>query len=89
MSPEFVVGFAKQSVELALLLSLPMLGIGLVVGVLISIIQAATQIQEMTLTFVPKILAIFLVVLVAFPWLMDKMVSFTTDLIRDIPNIVG
>jgi len=89
MSPEYVVGFAKQSVELALLLSLPMLGVGLVVGVVISIVQAATQIQEMTLTFVPKILAIFLALIFAFPWLMDKMVSFTADLIKDIPAIIG
>jgi flagellar biosynthetic protein FliQ len=89
MTPEFVVGFARQAVEMALLLSMPMLAVGLVVGVLISIIQAATQIQEMTLTFVPKILAIFLAVLFAFPWLMDKMVTFTSDLIKNIPTIIG
>mgnify|MGYP001080131116 FL=1 len=88
MSPEFVVGFARQAIELTLLLSLPMLGIGLVVGVIISILQAATQIQEMTLTFVPKILAIFLALLFSFPWLMDKMISFTTELIKNIPSFI-
>ncbi len=89
MSPEFVVGFARQAIELTLLLSLPMLGIGLIVGVIISILQAATQIQEMTLTFVPKILAIFLALLVSFPWLMDKMISFTTELIKNIPSYIA
>lgn len=89
MSPEFVVGFARQAIELTLLLSLPMLGIGLIVGVIISILQAATQIQEMTLTFVPKILAIFLALLFSFPWLMDKMISFTTELIKNIPSYIA
>jgi len=70
-------------------MSLPMLGVGLIVGVIISIIQAATQIQEMTLTFVPKILSIFIAVLFAFPWMMDKMTTYTAELIKDIPNIIG
>jgi flagellar biosynthetic protein FliQ len=89
MSPDFVVGFARQSIELTLMLSLPMLGLGLIVGVIISILQAATQIQEMTLTFIPKILAIFLALLFSFPWLMDKMINFTQDLILNIPQIIG
>jgi flagellar biosynthetic protein FliQ len=89
MSPDFVVGFARQSIELTLMLSLPMLGLGLIVGVVISILQAATQIQEMTLTFIPKILAIFLALLFSFPWLMDKMINFTQDLILNIPQIIG
>ncbi|GAB6162575.1 flagellar biosynthesis protein FliQ [Desulfothermus naphthae] len=89
MTPDFVVGFAKDAIELTLLLSMPMLGIGLIVGVIISIIQAATQIQEMTLSFIPKILAIFLALLVSFPWLMDKMITFTRQVIENIPNIIG
>ena len=89
MSPEFVIGFARKSIEMSLLMSLPMLGVGLIVGVIISIIQAATQIQEMTLTFVPKILSIFIAVLFAFPWMMDKMTNYTAELIKDIPNIIG
>ncbi|GAB6060765.1 flagellar biosynthesis protein FliQ [Desulfonatronum parangueonense] len=88
MTPEFVIGFARQAIELTLLIALPMLGIGLVVGVVVSIIQAATQIQEMTLTFVPKIISIFLALLFSFPWIMDKMVTFTTDLFLNLPNYV-
>ncbi len=58
MTPEFIVGFARQAIEITLTIALPMLGIGMVVGVFVSVIQAATQIQEMTLTMVPKIVAI-------------------------------
>ncbi len=88
MTPDFVVGFAKNAIQLTLLLSLPMLGIGLIVGVVVSVIQAATQIQEMTLSFIPKILAIFLALLFSFPWLMDKMLTFTRTIIENIPNII-
>lgn len=89
MTPEFVIGFARQSIETALMIALPMLGIGLIVGITVSVIQAATQIQEMTLTFVPKILAIFLALLFSFPWIMDKMISYTRDLFLNIPNYIG
>ena len=89
MTPEFVVGFARQSIELALMISLPMLGIGLIVGVAVSIIQAATQIQEMTLSFIPKIVAIFIALLISFPWIMDKMITFTQNVFLNIPNYIS
>ena len=85
MSPEQVIAFARESIQLALMMALPMLGIGLSVGVLVSIIQAATQIQEPTLAFIPKIIAIFLTLLVAFPWLMDKILAFTERVFLDLP----
>ena len=88
MTPEFVIGFARQSIELALLISLPMLGVGLGVGLVVSIIQAATQIQEATLSFIPKIIAIFLALLFAFPWIMDKMITFTRDIFIQFPNYI-
>ena len=88
MTPEFVIGFARQSIELALQIAMPMLGIGLAVGVVVSVIQAATQIQEQTLTFIPKVLSIFIALLLAFPWIMDKMISFTENLFLNIPNYV-
>ena len=89
MTPEFVVGFARQSIELALMISLPMLGIGLIVGVAVSIVQAATQIQEMTLSFIPKIVSIFVALLVSFPWIMDKMITFTQQVFLNIPNYIS
>ncbi|WP_456433533.1 flagellar biosynthesis protein FliQ [Thermosulfuriphilus sp.] len=88
MNQEMAVGMARQAVEITLLLSLPMLGIGLVVGLLVSIFQAATQIQEMTLTFVPKIVAVLLALVIFFPWMMEKLVTYTVALIVGIPDII-
>ncbi|WP_035067811.1 flagellar biosynthesis protein FliQ [Nitratidesulfovibrio termitidis] len=88
MTPEMVIAFARQSIEIALLISLPMLGVGLVVGVVVSIIQAATQIQEMTLSFIPKIVSIFLALLISFPWIMDKMITYTREVFLSIPNYI-
>ncbi|WP_321494516.1 flagellar biosynthesis protein FliQ [uncultured Desulfobacter sp.] len=88
MTPEFVVEFAKQAITLTILLSMPMLGLGLIAGLTISVFQAVTQIQEMTLTFVPKILAVFLGLLFAAPWMMEKLISFTTNIIINIPMYI-
>lgn len=88
MSPDFVVGFGRQAIELCLMMALPMLGVGLGVGVFVSIIQAATQIQEQTLTFIPKIVCMFLALLLALPWLMERMTTFTRDVIINIPQYV-
>ncbi|MDD4732327.1 MAG: flagellar biosynthesis protein FliQ [Desulfovibrio sp.] len=88
MTPEFIVGFARQAIEVTLIISLPMLGIGMIVGIVVSVIQAATQIQEMTLTMVPKIVAIFLALIISFPWIMDKMVTYTRGIFLNLPNYI-
>ena len=88
MTPEFVVGFARQAIELTLMISLPLLGVGLGVGLFVSIIQAATQIQEATLAFVPKIISMFLALLFAFPWIMERMISYTREIFLNIPNYI-
>ena len=88
MTPEFVVGFAREAIEDALLIALPMLGVGLFVGVAVSILQAATQIQEMTLSFIPKIISIFVALLLAFPWIMDKLVTYTREIFLNFPNYI-
>jgi flagellar biosynthetic protein FliQ len=88
MSPDFVIGFGRQAIELTLMMSLPMLGVGLTVGVVVSVIQAATQIQEMTLTFIPKIVCMFLALLLALPWIMDQILSFTRGVLINIPQYV-
>ena len=85
MTPEFVISFARQSIELALMVAMPMLLIGLIVGLTVSIFQAATQIQEMTLSFIPKIISIFLALLISFPWVMDKLIGFTRDIFLNFP----
>ena len=89
MTPEFVVGFARQAIELTLMISLPLLGVGLGVGLIVSIFQAATQIQEATLAFIPKILSMFIALLIAFPWIMDKLLTFTREIFLNLPVYVG
>ncbi len=78
----------KDTIEIILLLSLPVLGVGLIVGLIVSVFQAATQIQEMTLTFVPKIIAMLVCLLLLMPWMMAKMTFFTEQLIVNIPQYV-
>ena len=88
MSPEAAIYIVRQGLKLILMLAGPPLLTGLVVGVLISIFQAATQIQEMTLSFVPKIIAVFIVIMIAFPWMVKIMHRFTTDLIINLYRYV-
>lgn len=88
MTPEFVIAFAKHAITLTILLAMPMLGLGLVAGLAISVFQAVTQIQEMTLTFVPKILAVFIGLLFAAPWMLEKLMAFTTNIINNIPMYI-
>ncbi len=88
MTPEFIVDVAKRALEVTILVSAPMLGIGLVVGVAVSIFQAVTSIQEMTLSFIPKILGVMVAIVVFFPWMMQVLLSFTADIFANIPQYV-
>ena len=88
MDQAFIVDFAMESIKTTLLLSAPMLGFGLVTGLLVSIFQAVTSIQELTLTFIPKILAVFLSVLLFFPWLMQLMITFTSTILINFPEYI-
>ncbi|SES79323.1 flagellar biosynthesis protein FliQ [Anaerobranca gottschalkii] len=89
MSPDFIIDLGKEALMMILLLAAPMLGIGLAVGLLISIFQATTQIQEQTLTFIPKIIAVLLSILFFGPWMLNLIVDFTVNLFSNIPNIIG
>jgi flagellar biosynthetic protein FliQ len=88
MTPEYVINLGAEAIKLTLLLSLPLLGVGLVVGLLVAILQATTQIQEATLSFVPKIVAVLLTLLAASPWIIQQMAGFTSNLIISIPTII-
>ncbi|PID74816.1 MAG: flagellar biosynthetic protein FliQ [Desulfobacterales bacterium] len=88
MTPEFIVEFAKQAIILTIALSAPMLILGLVVGLMISVFQAVTQVQEMTLTFVPKIVAVFLGLLFAAPWMLERITTFTRHVLENIPMYI-
>ncbi len=88
MTQQFIVDFAMDSIKTTLLLSAPMLGFGLITGLAVSIFQAVTSIQEITLTFIPKILAVFLSILLFFPWLMQLMLAFTSNVLNNFPEFI-
>ncbi len=79
----------RQTLEITILLAAPPLLAALVVGLLISLFQAATQINEMTLSFIPKLLALVMVMLVAGPWMMTQLVDYTRRLYESIPTLIG
>lgn len=89
MGPEIVLTVGRDALWLAVLLAAPLLLSALVVGLLIGIFQAATQIQEMTLSFIPKLLALVIALFVAGPWMLQVVVTFTQRLIMDIPSLLG
>ena len=89
MTPQMVVEIGREAITVTLLIAGPMLLCALVVGVIISIFQAITQIQEMTLTYVPKIIAVCAVLLLFMPWLITKATDFTRHMIEMIPSLVG
>lgn len=89
MTTDTVVQLATQAMSLALKLSIPLLGVGLIVGVLISIVQAVTSIQEQTLSFIPKVLAMAAVLVIGGPWMLNQLMSYTAELWTSIPNMVG
>jgi len=89
MSPEFVIGIGRRAVEMVLLLSGPMLICAVTVGLLISIFQAATQINEQTMTFIPKIVAVLVSLLLFAPWMINLLLTFTREIYGNIGHLGG
>lgn len=89
MTPETVMSLAYQAMVITLLLAAPLLLTALTVGLLVSLFQAATQINEMTLSFIPKILAVFAVLVISGPWLLGLITDFTRELFQNIPLLVS
>ncbi|NNM63045.1 flagellar biosynthesis protein [Thiomonas sp. X19] len=89
MTPEAITTLGQQALWIMFLISLPLLGAALVVGLLVSLLQAATQLNEMTLSFVPKILAIGLAAVFAGPWMLHVLMDFTIRLFQSIPRLLG
>ncbi len=87
MSPEFVVNIGRQAVETALSVAAPMLIAALVIGLVVSIFQAATQINEQTMTFIPKIVGVFVTLLVFAPWMLRKVTAFLIMIFDQLPHI--
>lgn len=89
MTPAIVIDIGREALYTVLLVVAPILGFGLVTGLLVAILQATTQIQEQTLAFVPKIFAVLISIGIFGPWMMTTVVDFVTNLFKNIPNIVG
>lgn len=89
MTPTTVINIGREALEITLLISAPLFIAALVTGLLISVFQAATQINEATLSFVPKLLMIFVTLIVAGPWMLTVMTDYIRRLFESIPGIIG
>ena len=88
MTPEMVVTIGQQALQMTLLVSAPLMLAALVTGLLVSIFQAATSINEMTLTFIPKLVVMFIVLILSGPWMIDTMTSYMRELFSSIPQLI-
>lgn len=89
MSHALIVDLARNAIMLALLIAGPMLLVALLIGLVVSVLQAVTQIQEQTLAFVPKLVGVSVVFLLALPWLLQLLVKYTTELFRSLPSLMS
>jgi flagellar biosynthetic protein FliQ len=89
MTPETVMTMGRQAMEVTLMISAPMLLVALVVGLAVSIFQAATQINETTLSFIPKLVGIFIALIVAGPWMLSVMLDYMRQMLTGIPGMIG
>lgn len=89
MTPDVVIKLAEQAIYMIIIISAPMLLIALAIGLIVSVFQAMTQIQEQTLSFIPKILAVFLSLILFGPWMLTLLLDFTRDLFQQLPQLIG
>ena len=89
MTPESVMTMGRQAMEITLMVAAPMLLVALIIGLIGSIFQAATQINEATLSFIPKLVGIFVALVVAGPWILSVMLDYMRQMFTGIPNLVG
>ena len=89
MTPETVMTMAHQAMQVALMLAAPLLLVALVVGLVVSLFQAATQINESTLSFIPKLIAVFVALVVAGPWMLNLMLDYMRQMLTGIPGMIG
>jgi flagellar biosynthetic protein FliQ len=88
MTPEFITSYFMEAIKTAIMLAGPMLMVGLVVGIIVSMFQAATQINEMTLVFVPKMIGVALALLVFFPWMLRVISDFSQNMFANLPMYI-
>ncbi|HHY41902.1 MAG TPA: flagellar biosynthesis protein FliQ [Thermoanaerobacterales bacterium] len=89
MTQETVIYLAREALSVVLLVSAPILGLGMLVGIVVSILQATTQIQEQTLTFVPKIIAVIAAIIIFGPWMLTVITDFTQKLYYELPKFIN
>ena len=89
MSGDLVIQLGQEALMIVMLVSAPMLGLGLLVGLLVSVFQATTSIQEQTLAFIPKIIAVFVAVLIFGPWMLRIMVEYIMNICVNLPSYIG
>ncbi|KIF82153.1 MULTISPECIES: flagellar biosynthesis protein FliQ [Noviherbaspirillum] len=89
MTPESVMGIGRHAMEVTLMVAAPLLLVALAIGLIVSIFQAATQINEQTLSFIPKLVGIFVALVVAGPWMLSVMLDYMRELFTNIPNMIG
>ncbi|SNS61267.1 flagellar biosynthetic protein FliQ [Noviherbaspirillum humi] len=89
MTPESVMTIGRQAMEVTIMVSAPLLLVALVIGLIVSIFQAATQINEATLSFIPKLVGIFVALVIAGPWMLSVMVDYMRQMFSGIPGMVG
>lgn len=89
MTPESVLGIGRHALEIVLMLTAVLLLPGLLIGLIVAVFQAATQINEVTLSFIPKLIVTFVTIMLAGPWMLSLITEYTRRLISDIPNILG
>lgn len=89
MTPDTIITIGQQALIVLLMVSAPLLLVALAVGLLVSIFQAATQINEMTLSFIPKLVAVFFTLIVAGPWMMSTLIDYIRRLYMQIPALIG
>ncbi len=89
MSHALIVDLARNAIMLSLLIAGPMLVVALLLGLVVSVLQAVTQIQEQTLAFVPKLVGVSVVFLLALPWVLQLLVKYTTELFRSLPSLIS
>jgi flagellar biosynthetic protein FliQ len=89
MNPEMVMSIGRHALEMTLLLAAPLLLVALTTGLIVGAFQAATQINEMTLSFIPKLIAMATMLMLAGPWMLKMLVGYTRDLIQSIPGLIN
>ena len=89
MSGDLVVQLGQDALFIVMIVAAPMLGLGLIVGLLVSVFQATTSIQEQTLAFIPKIIAVFVAILIFGPWMLRIMTEYLTNILVNLPGYIG